>query len=123
MWLIDQWAERHIRDAQVKGELDDLPGSGKPLILEDNSQVPPELRAGFTLLKNSGFLPPELEYRKEALKLNDLLQQLPTGHPDYAPLRRRLSLLELKLRQAGLNVDFLHTDYAAKILQKIEEQK
>ncbi|NQF23360.1 DUF1992 domain-containing protein, partial [Enterobacter hormaechei] len=28
MWLLDQWAERHIRDAQKKGEFDDLPGSG-----------------------------------------------------------------------------------------------
>ncbi len=25
MWLLDQWAERHILDAQTKGEFDDLP--------------------------------------------------------------------------------------------------
>ena len=25
MWLLDQWAERHIRDAQNKGDFDDLP--------------------------------------------------------------------------------------------------
>ncbi len=24
MWLLDQWAERHILDAQTKGEFDDL---------------------------------------------------------------------------------------------------
>ncbi|HAS1002686.1 TPA: DUF1992 domain-containing protein, partial [Enterobacter cloacae] len=28
MWLLDQWAERHIRDAQTKGEFDNLSGSG-----------------------------------------------------------------------------------------------
>ena len=28
MWLLDQWAERHILDAQHKGEFDNLPGSG-----------------------------------------------------------------------------------------------
>ena len=32
MWLLDQWAERHILDAQRKGELDNLPGSGEPCL-------------------------------------------------------------------------------------------
>lgn len=54
MWLLDQWAERHITEAQSKGEFDNLPGSGEPLILDDDSHVPPELRAGYRLLKNAG---------------------------------------------------------------------
>ena len=45
MWLLDQWAERHILDAQTKGEFDNLPGSGEPLTLDDDSHVPAELRA------------------------------------------------------------------------------
>ncbi|HBL7701223.1 TPA: DUF1992 domain-containing protein, partial [Escherichia coli] len=28
MWLLDQWAERHIAEAQAKGEFDNLVGSG-----------------------------------------------------------------------------------------------
>jgi hypothetical protein len=40
MWLLDQWAERHILDAQHKGEFDNLPGSGEPLTLDDDSHVP-----------------------------------------------------------------------------------
>ncbi len=51
MWLLDQWAERHITEAQAKGEFDNLPGIGEPLILDDDSHVPPELRAGYRLLK------------------------------------------------------------------------
>lgn len=66
-------AERHILDAQTKGEFDNLPGSGEPLTLDDDSHVPAELRAGYRLLKNAGCLPPELEQRKEALALADLL--------------------------------------------------
>ncbi|EQU10385.1 hypothetical protein G849_03524 [Escherichia coli HVH 197 (4-4466217)] len=54
MWLLDQWAERHIAEAQAKGEFDNLVGSGEPLILDDDSHVPPELRAGYRLLKNAG---------------------------------------------------------------------
>lgn len=39
MWLLDQWAERHIIEAQRKGEFDNLPGRGEPLILDDDSHV------------------------------------------------------------------------------------
>ncbi|HHT0417535.1 TPA: DUF1992 domain-containing protein [Klebsiella michiganensis] len=121
MWLLDQWAERHILDAQHKGEFDNLPGSGEPLTLDDDLHVPPELRAGYRLLKNAGCLPPELEHRKEAVMLNDLLKGVQESDPRYAELSRRLALLELKLRQAGLNTDFLRGDYADKLLQKIDE--
>jgi hypothetical protein len=110
MWLLDQWAERHILDAQTKGEFDNLPGSGEPLTLDDDSHVPPELRAGYRLLKNAGCLPPELEQRREAVALVDLLKAVRTIR--YAELSRRLALLELKLRQAGLNTDFLRGEYA-----------
>ncbi|BAS43108.1 DUF1992 domain-containing protein [Klebsiella oxytoca] len=122
MWLLDQWAERHILDAQRKGELDNLPGSGEPLSLDDDSHVPAELRAGYRLLKNAGCLPPELEHRKEAVMLTDLLKGVQESDPRYAELSRRLALLELKLRQAGLNTDFLRGDYADKLLYKINEE-
>lgn len=65
MWLLDQWAERHITDAQTKGEFDNLPGSGEPLTLDDDSHVPPELRTGYRLLKNAGCLPRSLNSVKK----------------------------------------------------------
>ncbi|PDO89368.1 DUF1992 domain-containing protein [Kosakonia pseudosacchari] len=123
MWLLDQWAERHILDAQQKGEFDNLPGSGEPLLLDDDSHVPEELRAGYRLLKNAGCLPPELEYRKEAVMLVDLLNSVQRDHPDFQLLHRRLSLLEMKLRQAGLSTDFLRGDYADKLQQKMNEEQ
>lgn len=122
MWLLDQWAERHILDAQKTGEFEHLAGIGKPLVLDDDSHVPPELRAGFRLLKNAGCLPPELEYRKEAIALADLLAGLHDNHPDYHALSRRLTLLELKLRQAGLSTEFLRGEYAEKLILKLDEE-
>ncbi|WP_139538941.1 DUF1992 domain-containing protein [Klebsiella spallanzanii] len=123
MWLLDQWAERHILDAQNNGEFDNLPGHGEPLTLDDDSHVPPELRTGYRLLKNAGCLPPELEHRKEAVMLADLLKGVEENDPRYLELNRRLALLELKLRQAGLNTDFLRGDYADKLLHKINEEQ
>lgn len=122
MWLLDQWAERHIHDAQNRGDFDALPGSGQPLILDDDLHVPPELRASYRLLKNAGCLPPELEQRKEAVQLADLLKGIQEGSPQFAELRRRLTLLELKLQQAGLDTGFLHGDYADKLLNKMNEE-
>ena len=65
--------ERRIAEAEAAGAFRDLPGAGRPLALEDLSAVAEELRAGYLLLKGNGFLPPELEAKKEWLRLEDLL--------------------------------------------------
>lgn len=122
MWLLDQWVERHISDAQRKGEFDNLPGSGEPLVLDDDSHIAPELRAGYRLLKNAGCLPPELEQRREAVELRDLLKSVRKDDPRHIELSRRLTLIELKLRQAGMSTDFLHGEYCGRLMQRINEE-
>ncbi|MDL4915829.1 MAG: DUF1992 domain-containing protein [Enterobacterales bacterium endosymbiont of Blomia tropicalis] len=122
MWLIDQLAEQHIHAAQEKGELSNLPGEGKPLQLDDDSYIPSELRTGYRLLKNSGFLPPELELRREAIEINDLLKQLDPKDPSFPEQRNRLVLLECRLRQTGMSTDFLHSDYGAALHQRFEKK-
>ncbi|ENA0612287.1 DUF1992 domain-containing protein [Enterobacter bugandensis] len=122
MWLLDQWVERHISDAQRKGEFENLPGSGKPLVLEDDWHIPPELRAGYRLLKNAGCLPPELEQRREAVELADLLKSVRKDDPRHTEISRKLALTELKLRQAGINTDFLHGEYGDRLRHKMSEE-
>ncbi|WP_024551605.1 DUF1992 domain-containing protein [Franconibacter helveticus 513] len=122
MWLIDQWAEKHILDAQKKGEMDGLAGEGKPLALDDDSAVPAGLRASYRLLKNAGYLPPELQQRKEALELADMLKSIADTDPQHPLIEKRLALLELKLRQAGVNTDFLHGKYAERFAKKIHQR-
>ncbi|MDK9604562.1 DnaJ family domain-containing protein [Lelliottia wanjuensis] len=121
MWLLDQWAERHILDAQRNGEFSNLPGTGQPLTLDDDTFVPAELRAGYRLLKNAGCLPPELESRKDALALADLLKSIKHDDPEAQEIRRRLTLVELKLQQAGVNTDFLHGDYSDRLFKTPKE--
>ncbi len=123
MWLIDQWAERHIIEAQKKGDLDNLPGEGEPLVLDDDSFVPESLRAGYRLLKNAGCLPPELEQRREALELHELLQGIKETEAEYHEVSQRVALLELKLRQAGLSTDFLHGSYGMRVKERFSEDK
>ena len=122
MWLLDELVERHISDAQRKGEFDNLPGSGEPLVLEDDSHIAPELRAGYRLLKNAGCLPPEFEQRREAVELVDLLKSVRKDDPRHIELSRRLTLIELKLRQAGVSTDFLRGEYCERLMQRIDEE-
>lgn len=123
MPLLDQLAEKHILDALRQGELDNLPGSGKPLQLDDDKHVPAELRAGYRILKNSGFLPPELEMRREALELHELLRTLDLEEDRYQQQEKQLRLLEMKLKQAGISTNFLHGDYGRKVQQHFSEEQ
>lgn len=123
MELIDEWAERRIIDAQQKGELDNLSGSGKPLQLDDDSLVPLDLRAGYRLLRNGGYLPVELQDRQEALTVAELLSQIDKQHDNYQNLHKRLALLELRLRQAGFSTDFLHQEYQHKMVDKLSKEE
>jgi hypothetical protein len=67
-------AEQKILEAIEKGELDNLPGKGKPLNFDDLRDVPPELRLGYKVLKNAGLLPEEVTVQKEIAALEELLQ-------------------------------------------------
>ena len=95
MNLLDQIAETRIQEAIQRGEFHNLPGEGKPLLLDDDSAIPEELRVAYRILKNAGFLPPELQLRKEAREAEQLLQQLPESERSRA--RARLELLQLRL--------------------------
>lgn len=75
MFIIDRLAEQKIAEAIERGELDDLPGEGTPLDLGDEALVPEELRAGYRLLKNAGYLPHDLQLRKEIRSVESLLIQ------------------------------------------------
>lgn len=62
--MLDFIAEQRIAEAIANGDFDDLPGSGKPLELDDDSLLPEELRLACRILKNAGFVPPEIESLK-----------------------------------------------------------
>ncbi|MDG0813260.1 DnaJ family domain-containing protein [Cohnella rhizosphaerae] len=72
-WIVSI-AEQKIRDAEKSGQLEGLPGHGKPLPDDDLAGVPEELRLSYKLLKNAGALPEELQIRKDLVSLSDLLE-------------------------------------------------
>ncbi len=72
-------AENKIAEAMENGEFDNLTGKGRPLNFDKLKYVPPELRAGYNVLKNAGFLPVEMDLRQEICSLGSLLAGCPEG--------------------------------------------
>ncbi len=121
-WL-ERLAEEKIREAMERGEFDDLPLAGKPLDLESNGLVPEDLRLAYKLLKDAGYLPPEMELRKEILSLKELLS---TVEDDDARLKlaRRINERVLRLNLlAGRSFDRADQEvYVKKLTEKLSRR-
>lgn len=110
----DALIEARIAEAQREGAFDDLPGTGKPLTFDDDRLVPEELRMAFRMLKNAGFVPPEVEDRKEAAHLRKLVAAVAAGEEARRKALARLALLEARLEARGLGSPRA-LDYEAKL--------
>jgi len=89
-------AERRIKEAIDNGELICESWRGKPLPLEDDRELPPELRMAYKILKNADCLPPELALKKDIARLEDLLDKTTDEHTRVRQLKK-LNFLVLKL--------------------------
>jgi len=88
--------EERILKAQKKGEFENLPGSGKPLVFDNNFFVPEELRLAFKILKNADCIPPEVELKKEIKQTEDLLAGMQDTSEKYR-LLKKINFLIMKL--------------------------
>lgn len=103
--VIARIAEQRIRQAMERGELDDLPGKGAPLNLAEEDRVPEELRLAYKVLKNAGYVPPEIELRKEIVQVEDMLADCLDERERYRQIKKLNFLVTklnmLKARPAG----------------------
>ena len=67
--------EEKIREAIERGDFDNLPGKGKPLDLTDWRNTPAEMRMAYSVLKSSGYTPPEVSIKNEIAELKALIKQ------------------------------------------------
>ena len=93
-------AERRIQAAQKEGAFDHLPGEGKPLELEDDSAVPGELRMAWKVLKNAGYMPPEIADRKEKNTNLDLLENCEDGAEKVRQMQK-LDVILMRMKHRG----------------------
>jgi hypothetical protein len=120
MNLFASIAEQKIREAVSRGELDNLSLKGRPIPVEDFSNIPEELRMGYKILKNAGVLPEELELHREILTLNDLLASCRDPGEEQV-LRKKLTLkrlhFDLLMERNRRNPGF--HPYAARVSEKL----
>ncbi len=68
------YVEEQIQEAVARGEFDNLPGTGKPLNLEDDA-LTGDKAAAYRLLKQNSYAPPEIELLKEIRRENERVEQ------------------------------------------------
>ena len=69
----DKIVEALIREAQERGEFDNLPGKGKPIDLSSYFETPEDVRVAQSVLKNAGITSPEVQLLKEIAEMRQLL--------------------------------------------------
>ncbi len=65
----DKTVEAILKAAIERGEFEDLPGKGKPIDLTAYFETPEEVRAAYSILKNAGLVPREVELLREIAEL------------------------------------------------------
>jgi hypothetical protein len=95
--LVEDHIGRHLAESEKTGELQAAPSFGKPLDYGDGySETPEDLRMGFKLLKDGGYVPPEVELMQEIEALRRTLETNPNA-ADASVNQKRLSEMRQRL--------------------------
>jgi hypothetical protein len=115
--------EQRIKEAVEKGDFDNLPGKGKPLVLEDDSHVPEDLRIAYRILKNADCLPPEIQEKKEIMQMEDLLASIPDDLERYK-LIKKINYRIMKLNASTKRSPLLEEKqiYFKKLIDKLAQK-
>jgi hypothetical protein len=102
--------EEQIRDAQQKGEFDNLAGEGKPLINNDEETAfEGDLKMAHHILKNADALPLWIEMNKEIAAQQDFCRSLLERiRPQPESARRRRLVADYRSAAKALNDRILH---------------
>ena len=123
MYVFQKVVEKRIKDAQKRGEFDDLQGTGEPLKIEDDSQIPEDLRLAYKILKNADCLPPELELKKEIRKMEEMLENIPDEKEKYRQIKR-INYKIMQLNMMGKKSPLLEETeiYYGKLVSKLAQK-
>ena len=117
-------AERKISEAIQNGRLDPQGWRNRPLPQTNDHMVPEELRMAYKILKNAGYVPPEIEAKKEIQQIEDLLVACEDECTKVRQIKK-LNYLVLKLnimKGDAANIEN-QEDYYRKIVERISVPK
>ena len=117
-------AERKMSEAIRKGLLDNQEWRNRPLPVTNDSLVPDELRLAYKILKNGGYLPPEIEAKKEIERIEDLLV---TCDDEYTRVKQIKKLHYLMFKLNAMKGDAVsienQEEYYRRIVERISVKK
>ncbi|MCU0589336.1 MAG: DUF1992 domain-containing protein [Syntrophobacteraceae bacterium] len=121
--IMDKIADERIREAMDRGEFDDLPGKGRPLEMEDDSHLPPDLRVAYKILKNADCLPAEIQLKKEIRTTEELLAGIQDEREKYRQMKK-LNFLIMKYNMSRRVSAVLEENqvYYEKVLDRLGEK-
>lgn len=120
MDLLTRIAERKISQAIEDGSLDFAKWKNMPLPADDDMQVPDDLKIAYKMLKNAGYLPPEIEAKKEIQTLEEMIARTEDEHVRLKQMKK-LNVLLMKMeamRKTPTNLA-AQDDYYRKIVERI----
>ena len=106
--LLEDHIGQSLRESELSGELQSAPSFGKPLSFGDGyDETPDELKMPFKMLKDSGFVPPEVEAMREIARLQAALAECTDDaaaralNLRLADMRQQLALRLERVRISG----------------------
>ena len=113
-------AERKIHEAIEAGEFENLSGRGRPLQFEDETWIPEDLKIAYRFLKNSGYIPRELELKNEIVNLKSMIDAIDDDKERIKRVRElnyKIMCLNM-IRKRPLNLEEF-PEYENKVIDKI----
>ncbi len=95
----ESWSDRLIREAEARGDFDNLPGAGQPLPGYGEPYREDWWLQSLVRREKLEVLPATLSLKREIEQLRELLPEISSERE----LRRRLALLAERLREANLS--------------------
>lgn len=96
MGIFEKLVNEQIEEAIARGDFDNLPGAGKPINLNDDDHIPPDMRLAYRILKNAGVTSPEISLRKELENLKEELKET-TNQEERTILQREIRMACLRI--------------------------
>lgn len=96
--VFDLLAEQRIAEALRRGDFEHLPGAGRPLQFDDDAFLSAEQRMVTRVLRNAGFVPPEIGLRREIAELRAAVAA--ANQPDARTrLKQQLAMALIQLAE------------------------
>ena len=122
--MLDAQIEQSILQAIKRGEFDDLPGSGKPLCLEDDRLIPKELRLAHRILKNAGYVPKEIQLFKQLAQLET--QCIERDEVGEVAALKKIRIIRDQIEASNSRLSVLlrdRSDYVSKLIKRVSKPK